>query len=280
MSLVGMNIEFPLEYCPQSCMILSNLTTPSPLVIVCGDFKQLPPVPNHRPQDDGCYYLESDVFKNAFVHHINFTKVIRQNEADLIKAVLELCDGSPSVETVVLLQSLDRPLPDIIKITSLYGTNFDVNFINHEKLEELAGEEFVFKAKDEGQMGVAVGRVETKAGLRVRNFNRSAATLKHPSCVYDFYNFINMKEPLGDLSCCKKNTTRKQSSIVLPSTSDLIDNIPEDPDNENDAEIDLDLPTLQNPYEIQDFLLDIIKTVLSCQLFLLIFIPLLHFYHM
>ena len=89
-----------------------------------------------------------------------------------------------------------------------------------------------------GQMGVAVGRVETKAGLRVRNFNRSAATLKHPSCVYDFYNFINMKEPLADLSCCKKNTTRKQSSIVLPSTSDLSDYIPEDSANENDAEPD------------------------------------------
>ncbi|CAC5381156.1 PIF1 [Mytilus coruscus] len=106
-----------------------------------------------------------------------------------------------------------------------------------------------------GQMGVAVGRVETKAGLRVRNFNRDAATLKHPSCVYDFYNFNNMKEPLDDLSCCKTNTTTKLSSIVLPSTSDFIDDIPEDSDNENDDEIDLDLPTLQNPYEIQDFLL-------------------------
>ncbi|CAC5359816.1 PIF1 [Mytilus coruscus] len=265
-------------------------------------------------------------------------QVIRQNEADLIKAVHELCDGSPSEETVALLKSLDLPLPANTKITSLYGTNFDVNFINHEKLEDLAGEEFVFKAKDEGlfngtrgmvdslkkdsppfininckiltipaykfdvfdmqknkvfasrmqypimlafamtvhraqgqtlqyvdvdcysffaagQMGVAVGRVETKAGLRVRNFNRGAATLKHPSCVYDFYNFNNMKEPLDDLSCCKTNTTTKQSSIVLPSTSNLIDYIPEDSDNENDAEIDLDLPTLQNPYEIQDFLL-------------------------
>ena len=44
-------------------------------VIGCGDFKQLPPVPNHRLQDDGSYCLESDVFKNAFGHHINLTKV-------------------------------------------------------------------------------------------------------------------------------------------------------------------------------------------------------------
>jgi hypothetical protein len=29
-------------------------------------------------------------------------------------------------------------------------------------------------------MGVAVGRVQSKAGLRVKNFNKGAATLKHP----------------------------------------------------------------------------------------------------
>jgi hypothetical protein len=41
-------------------------------------------------------------------------------------------------------------------------------------------------------MGVAVGRVQSKAGLRVKNFNKGAATLKHPSCVYDFYNNMNV----------------------------------------------------------------------------------------
>ena len=77
-------------------------------------------------------------------------QVIRQNEADLITAVHELCDGAPSEDTIALLKTLDRPLPENTNITSLYGTNFDVNYINHEKLEDLAGEEFVFKAKDEG----------------------------------------------------------------------------------------------------------------------------------
>ena len=107
-----------------------------------------------------------------------------------------------------------------------------------------------------GQMGVAVGRVQSKAGLRVKNFNKGAATLKHPSCVYDFYNNMNVfKEPLDDLSCCKTNTTTTESSIllVLPSTSDLVDDITEG--NESDVDIEIDLPQLQNPYEIQDFLL-------------------------
>lgn len=34
-----------------------------------------------------------------------------------------------------------------------------------------------------GQMGVAIGRVQSNAGLRVHNFNKSAATLHRPSCV-------------------------------------------------------------------------------------------------
>ena len=75
---------------------------------------------------------------------------MRQNEADLITAVHELCDGTPSEETIVLLKSLDRPLLENINVTCLYGANFDVNYINHEKLEDMAGEELVFKAKDEG----------------------------------------------------------------------------------------------------------------------------------
>ena len=75
---------------------------------------------------------------------------MRQNEADLITAVHELCDGTPSEETIVLLKSMDRPLPENINATCLCGTNFDVNYINNEQLEDMAGKELVFKAKDEG----------------------------------------------------------------------------------------------------------------------------------
>jgi hypothetical protein len=63
---------------------------------------------------------------------------MRQNESDLITAVHELCDGTQSEETIVLLKSLDRPLPENINATCLYRTNFDVNYINHEKLSVFA----------------------------------------------------------------------------------------------------------------------------------------------
>ncbi|OWF43041.1 ATP-dependent DNA helicase PIF1 [Mizuhopecten yessoensis] len=41
-----------------------------------------------------------------------------------------------------------------------------------------------------GQMGVAVGRARDKTGLCIRNFNKKAANLKHPQCVYDFYDNV------------------------------------------------------------------------------------------
>ncbi|XP_062613763.1 uncharacterized protein LOC134275497, partial [Saccostrea cucullata] len=118
-------------------------------VIGCGDFKQLPPVPNYRYGDDGSYCIESNVFQKTFQHHINLTEVKRQNEPELVRAVTELCNGTPSEDTVQLLRSLDRTLPKNVEITRLYGTNFEINYINHECIEDENGLIFTYKAKNE-----------------------------------------------------------------------------------------------------------------------------------
>lgn len=52
-----------------------------------------------------------------------------------------------------------------------------------------------------GQMGVAVGRVVNKKGLRVTNYTPGNVT-KHPSCIYDFYQ-EPQQNPIQDLSCCR-----------------------------------------------------------------------------
>ncbi|MES9881789.1 MAG: hypothetical protein ABW185_13005 [Sedimenticola sp.] len=68
-------------------------------------------------------------------------------------AVNQLCDGKPSEETVQFLKALERPLDvPAHQITRLYGTNFDAQYVNHEMLEEVDEELFVFKAKDEGNV--------------------------------------------------------------------------------------------------------------------------------
>lgn len=68
----------------------------------------------------------------------------------MILAVNELCDGSPSAETVVLMRSLDRPLPYNVSPTFLFGTRFDVAFINQEMIEDMPGNAVYFKSQDEG----------------------------------------------------------------------------------------------------------------------------------
>ena len=63
----------------------------------------------------------------------------------------ELCNGRPSEETVQFLRSLERPLDaPSEEITRLFGTNFDTCVINQDMLEEMPGEMFFFKSKDEG----------------------------------------------------------------------------------------------------------------------------------
>ncbi|XP_062616249.1 uncharacterized protein LOC134277961 [Saccostrea cucullata] len=305
-------------------------------VIGCGDFKQLPPVPNRRYQDDGQYCFQSVNFFSTFPHHINLHEVVRQSEPLLIKAVNELCDGEPSEETVQFLRSLDRSIDaPAQEVTKLFGTNFDASVINQDTLEEMPGATFHYKATDEGevrmlrdctapkhlvlkegakvilikniaeglfngmkgivhklhpekppiinfngklfeiprvkfdvfdpqqrrtlasrsqfpvilafaltvhraqgqtldlvevdcysffapgQMGVAVGRATKISGLRVLNFNSTAAFTKHPDEVFQFYErpFTDFST---DLHCCEKTSITKLSSQSIcdePSTS-------------------------------------------------------------
>ena len=77
-------------------------------------------------------------------------KVVRQTEPDLIAAVNELCDGCPSPHTVAFLRSLDRPLPEQMNPTFLFGTRFDADVINQEMVEEMPGPAISFKSIDEG----------------------------------------------------------------------------------------------------------------------------------
>ena len=76
----------------------------------------------------------------------------RQDEPALVKAVRELCDGEPSPETSQLLKSLDRPVKDTtVEPTMLFGVNFDVDYMNHQKLDEMPGPAKMYKAVDTGR---------------------------------------------------------------------------------------------------------------------------------
>lgn len=72
----------------------------------------------------------------------------------LIQAINELCDGSPTPETEAFLKSLDRPVLNgqNQNTTFLLGTNFDVEYINQEKLDEMIpGQSKYFRSTDTGR---------------------------------------------------------------------------------------------------------------------------------
>ncbi|KAK3103764.1 hypothetical protein FSP39_021721 [Pinctada imbricata] len=119
-------------------------------IVASGNFKQLPPVPNYRLHDDGSYCFTSPEFQLVFPHHIYFDQVVRQDEPDLVKAVNELCNGSPSPESLNLLRSLSNPLPANVDVVKLYGINFDNIAMNQDCLDNLGGQQYTFKATDEG----------------------------------------------------------------------------------------------------------------------------------
>ena len=118
-------------------------------VIAGGSFVQLPPVPSAL--DPGNYCFLADHFWKTFAHTMRLTEVVRQHEHDLKKAVNELCEGCPSKETLELVTSLNRPLPNYDDAVFIFGTNFDVNFYNHVKVDSLPGFQFICYSEDSGE---------------------------------------------------------------------------------------------------------------------------------
>lgn len=71
-----------------------------------------------------------------------------------------------------------------------------------------------------GQVGVAVGRAVSIAGLQIKNYHSGSSSRKHPDLVYDFYDTPTF--PLsgyGNLDCCR---TSVYTSLVEPPSSTAV----------------------------------------------------------
>lgn len=115
-----------------------------------GDFFQLPPVANDFYRDPGKHAFEAQTWNLGLTHKIILSTVVRQEDTDLIQAVNELERGVPSDVTNALMMSLGRPLPPGDDPVILYATNLDVQWHNAMTLEQMDGEEHMYKASDSG----------------------------------------------------------------------------------------------------------------------------------
>lgn len=119
-------------------------------IVLCGDFRQLAPVPNSLYEDDGDFCFQTPIFNKIFPHRILLTEVCRQHELHLIKLINETATGDVSNDSLLVVESLKRPLS--IKSTKLFSCNDQVEDYNRMCITDFPGQLFEFKAKDNGQL--------------------------------------------------------------------------------------------------------------------------------
>ena len=136
-------------------------------VLASGSFVQLSAVPSENDLAEYCFI--SPVFKATFPHKINLSQVHRQREKQLITAINELCEGYPSPHTERFIRSLKRPIANQDKAVYIFGTNYEVEFYNHMKLDTLHGNPVLYSAADSGKIATLRSCGGTKTLVLKRN---------------------------------------------------------------------------------------------------------------
>ena len=78
-------------------------------------------------------------------------EVVHQDKDNYIKAINELCSGHPSGATVTFLKSLNRPIVTDKNTEYIFGTRFDIDMFNHDKLQEIQGDMWILRCTDKGR---------------------------------------------------------------------------------------------------------------------------------
>ena len=95
-----------------------------------------------------------------------------------------------------------------------------------------------------GQLGVAVGRAESSNGIRIINYNPTAARIQHSKSVYEFglYRGVPFRD---DLNCCRNAIPAEEQNPDNP-------NNPDKPDDQNGPDDDSSVNTDDIPTERGD----------------------------
>ncbi|XP_053402875.1 uncharacterized protein LOC128558083 [Mercenaria mercenaria] len=120
-------------------------------VILCGDFRQLPPVKDISYGDDGSYCFEAAFFSSVIPHTVLLTDIVRQSDPALISAIREMSHGTVSVQTVNFIRSLSKmPAETSSYVAHLFAKNDLVDDFNRKNILDFPGQLYEFLAKDEG----------------------------------------------------------------------------------------------------------------------------------
>jgi ATP-dependent exoDNAse (exonuclease V) alpha subunit len=120
-------------------------------VIVCGDFFQLPPV-NARDSRQGGFITSSQIWHQDVFRVCYLEQQYRQAEDDTYSAILNgIRAGQLTRRQLDALQARTKAVADpFTPRTRLLTVNIDVDTINHEHLDALAGDEVEFEMTTTG----------------------------------------------------------------------------------------------------------------------------------
>ncbi|QRV89235.1 ATP-dependent DNA helicase PIF1 [Ceratobasidium sp. AG-Ba] len=122
-------------------------------LVVCGDFFQLPPVPEQAYSDVGIpvsFAFEAKCWNEAVPNTITLTKVFRQKQSELVDMLNDMRLGVVSQASADLFSRLSRKVEynDGIQPTQIYPLRRLADEANKRQMDLLTGEEIKFKALD------------------------------------------------------------------------------------------------------------------------------------
>ncbi len=122
-------------------------------VVLSGDFFQLPPVTKNEETNREKFAFMSKSWVDAQLTVCYLTEQFRQTDNELNEVLNEIRQNDVSPKSMAIL---DEAVYNKFKEepTRLYSHNFDVDRVNLEEIETLAGEEEVFVAVTKGNQGL------------------------------------------------------------------------------------------------------------------------------
>jgi ATP-dependent DNA helicase PIF1 len=119
-------------------------------LVVCGDFFQLPPIPDPRNLSGKEFAFEADCWNASFNMQFELTKIFRQSDPRLVKLLQGIRRGECDPEELKLLEQScsDESDPSVIQ---LYPLREDVNRVNEMRMKSLSGRTITYLALDSGE---------------------------------------------------------------------------------------------------------------------------------
>lgn len=152
-------------------------------LIFSGDFYQLPPVGNKDEPETSNFCFESPLWFDTFPlpDHISLTKIFRQSDPIYQRILNQLREGRlKRSANEILLNNVRKPVaPGLtVKPTKLFPTRNQVDYINANEMNNLAGEERVYTVEYKSDLPMSAAERDIRMRFTVEQINHELMYLQ------------------------------------------------------------------------------------------------------